>query len=95
MAAERRGTDGRTAVDIRGSDFGWTEGIPPTPPSLLSLKPRSPRPGLFIAAIDAAIANYPGAPLEANQTVQRSRGHLLPPAALPNASLQGSLTSAR
>jgi hypothetical protein len=43
--------------------FGWMEGIPPpdTPNALPSLKPSvCPGRGLFIAALDAAIANYPG-----------------------------------
>jgi hypothetical protein len=50
----------RPVINTARSDFcGWAEGIPQHQP-LPSLEPRSSRPGLFIAPLNVAIANYPG-----------------------------------
>jgi len=51
---------GLSYINTARSDFcGWAEGIPQHQP-LPSLEPRSSRPGLFIAPLNVAIANYPG-----------------------------------
>ena len=52
MAAKRRGdANDRAAVNMKKARISRLDGRhPPTPPPLPSLKPRSPRPGLFIAA---------------------------------------------
>ena len=47
LAAESRGANGRAAVNVKRLRF-WLEEGPPHPHPLPSLKPRSPRPGLFI-----------------------------------------------
>ena len=52
VASKRRGdANDRAAVNMKKLGFRRLDGRhPPTPPPLPSLKPRSPRPGLFIAA---------------------------------------------
>jgi hypothetical protein len=57
---KRRERQGRRQPEEAQILVGW-KAPPDTPTPLPSLKPRSPRPGLFLCSLlEAAIANYPG-----------------------------------